>query len=62
MRSGVAALRKFLSFSSSSSKLQARALGVRTKLYYTIRELSSHAAELSALKARRRTPCRPVPA
>jgi hypothetical protein len=30
---------------------QARALGMRTKFYYTIRELSSHAAELFALKA-----------
>ncbi|KAL1519036.1 hypothetical protein AB1Y20_003304 [Prymnesium parvum] len=30
---------------------QARALGLRTKFYYTIRELSSHAAELFALRA-----------
>ena len=30
---------------------QARALGMRTKFYYTIRELSNHAAELFALKA-----------
>ena len=30
---------------------QARSLGMRTKFYYTIRELSNHAAELFALKA-----------
>ncbi len=30
---------------------QARALGMRTKFYYTIRELSNHAAELHALRA-----------
>jgi hypothetical protein len=30
---------------------QARALGMRTKVYYTIRELSNRAAELFALKA-----------
>ena len=30
---------------------QARALGLRTKIYYTVRELSNRAAELFALRA-----------
>jgi hypothetical protein len=32
---------------------QARSLGMRTKFYYTIRELSNHAAELFPLKVSR---------
>jgi hypothetical protein len=30
---------------------EAKALGLRTKFYYTVRELSNHAAELWALRS-----------